>query len=46
MPTGAMVWMAGLVDDAADFFQGLKVLGVLSQRIFDLGLFEYSIYAT
>ena len=45
MPTGATARVAGFVYDAADFFQSLKVLGVLAQRIFDLGLFEHRVDA-
>ena len=30
IPTGAVAWIAGLLDNAEDPFQGLKVFGVLS----------------
>ncbi len=45
VPCGAAVRTAGLVDDAANAFQGLDMIGVLSQRILDLGLFEHGVDA-
>ena len=45
MPSGAAARVVGLVDDAANFFERSDVLGVTSQRVFDLGLLEYGVDA-
>ena len=46
MPRTAAARVARLLDDGADSFQGLEVISVLSERIFDVGLFEHGIDTT